>query len=157
VVFIDDQMHNTFINSELKQLDVLLNITGASIGRSAIVNDKIVGGNVNQHVCIIRPKEKLDPKFLNLFLLSSGGQKQIYSYQAGGNREGINFKQIRSFGLPIPPLPEQKAIADCLSTWDKGIENLSALIASKKEQTKGLMQQLITEKKRMDGIKEEWK
>src|SRR5699024_458558 len=56
VVFIDDQMHNTFINSELKQLDVLLNITGASIGRSAIVNDKIVGGNVNQHVCIIRPK-----------------------------------------------------------------------------------------------------
>src|SRR5690606_30371561 len=51
---------------------------------------------------------------------------------------------LKKVKLPIPPLAEQKAIADCLSTWDKGIEKLSALIASKKEQKKGLMQGLFS-------------
>jgi len=63
VAFIDEKTHNGFSGTELKHKDVLLNITGASIGRSAIVNDIVVGGNVNQHVCIIRPKENLYSSF----------------------------------------------------------------------------------------------
>src|SRR5690554_3835200 len=137
--------------------DVLLNITGASIGRSCVVPKSIIEANVNQHVCIIRLKKDINNIFIQSYLSSFKGQKEILRSQTGGNREGINHKSVGDLDIPIPPLPEQKAIADCLSTWDKGIEKLSALITSKKEQKKGLMQQLLTGKKRLDGFTEEWR
>src|SRR5690554_6073490 len=137
--------------------DVLLNITGASIGRSCVVPKSIIEANVNQHVCIIRLKKDINNIFIQSYLSSFKGQKEILRSQTGGNREGINHKSVGDLDIPIPPLPEQTAIADCLSTWDKGIEKLSALIAAKKEQKKGLMQQLLTGKKRLDGFTEEWK
>lgn len=54
LAFISDEIHLTFDDTEIIFNDVFLNITGASIGRSAIANKHLVGGNVNQHVCIIR-------------------------------------------------------------------------------------------------------
>lgn len=59
----------------------------------------------------LTPKKWIDA-FLNYFLLSTAGQRQIDSFQAGGNRQGLNFEQIRSFRIPLTPLPEQRAIAD---------------------------------------------
>jgi type I restriction enzyme S subunit len=125
--------------------DVLLNITGASIGRSAIADSRIVGGNVNQHVCIIRVKrDELNPVLLNQFLISERGQKQIDSFQAGGNRQGLNFAQIRSFEIPLPPTEkEQQRIADCLSSLDALIAAESQKLAALKTHKKGLMQQLF--------------
>ena len=96
IAFIDEETHLRQKNTELQFNDVLLNITGASIGRSALVDKQIVGGNVNQHVCIIRTKENLVPSFICSFLLSNYGQRQIDSFQAGGNRQGLNFEQIKS-------------------------------------------------------------
>jgi len=104
VAFIDDKTHNTFSSTEIQENDVFLNITGASIGRSAIADKRVSKGNVNQHVCIIRGDiNKLEPKYLNYFLLSSIGQNQINNFQAGGNRQGLNFGQIRSIQIPLPP------------------------------------------------------
>ena len=54
IAYIDKQTHDNQISTELNLNDVLLNITGASIGRTAVVDSRLVGGNVNQHVCIIR-------------------------------------------------------------------------------------------------------
>ena len=99
IAYIDENTHQRQKNTELQLDDVLLNITGASIGRSALVNQQIVGGNVNQHVCIIRANKKLIPSFLCNFLLSQYGQKQIESFQAGGNRQGLNFEQIKSIKI----------------------------------------------------------
>lgn len=121
VAYIDEETHGSFDATELRVNDVLLNITGASIGRSAIADSRIAGGNVNQHVCIIRVKPgELLPVLLNQYLVSENGQKQIDSFQAGGNRQGLNFAQIRSFGIPLPPtVAEQQKIADCLSSLDE--------------------------------------
>jgi type I restriction enzyme S subunit len=83
------------------------------------------------------------------FLLSFNGQKQIEQFQAGGNRQGLNFEQIKSFKLPLPPLPEQRKIAEILSTWDKAISTTERLIDNSKQQKKALMQQLLTGKKRL--------
>ena len=97
IAFIDDKTHATFPDTEIEEDDVFLNITGASIGRSALADARVVGGNVNQHVCIIRTiKNQLHPRFLNYFLLSKVGQQQIDSFQAGGNRQGLNFGQMSS-------------------------------------------------------------
>ncbi len=103
IVFINEHLHQNSLSTEIKIEDVLLNITGASIGRSAVVDSRVEGGNVNQHVCIIRAnKERLSSFFLNQYLISASGQKQIDGFQAGGNRQGLNFAQIRSFLIPIP-------------------------------------------------------
>ena len=146
VAFIDDVQHEKMKGSIVCKGDVLLNITGASIGRAAISNLDVA--NVNQHVCIIR-SGRLDPEFLRDFLLSFNGQKQIEQFQAGGNRQGLNFEQIKSFKLPLPPLPEQRKIAKILSTWDKAISTTERLIDNSKRQKKALMQQLLTGKKRL--------
>jgi type I restriction enzyme S subunit len=146
LVYIDDDTHNEFPASELRKMDVLLNITGASIGRSAIANDTLAGGNVNQHVCIIRTDTReVAPRFINNFLLSESGQRQIDSFQAGGNREGLNFSQIRSIKLPLPPTKaEQEAIASILSDMDTEIVALETKLDKARQIKQGMMQELLT-------------
>ncbi len=157
IAFIDDETHGTFSATEIEADDVFLNITGASIGRSAVADSRVAGGNVNQHVCIIRTiTSQLDPNFTNYFLLSNFGQRQIDSFQAGGNRQGLNFEQIRSFQLPIPPLLEQRAIATALSDVDTLLAQLDQLIAKKRDLKQATMQQLLTGQTRLPGFSGEW-
>ena len=144
VAFIDESTHATFPTTEIHERDVLLNITGASIGRSVVADTRIQGGNVNQHVCIIRTKKSLNPLLLCQYLISDGGQNQIDSFQAGGNRQGLNFQQIRSFKIPLPPTEdEQQKIADTLSSLDDLITAQSQKIAALKLHKRGLMQGLF--------------
>lgn len=145
VAYIDEETHSSFDSTEIKVSDVLLNITGASIGRSAVADERVAGGNVNQHVCIIRTKaDELSPFYLNQYLICQRGQRQIDSFQAGGNRQGLNFAQIRSFAVPLPPtLAEQQRIASCLSSLDAMITAETQKLAALKTHKKGLMQQLF--------------
>ena len=145
VAFIDEETHNSFSSTQIAVYDVLLNITGASIGRSVVADSRIEGGNVNQHVCIIRVKpDELSPFFLNQYLISHDGQKQIDSFQAGGNRQGLNFEQIRSFLIPLPAVfAEQQKIAECLSSVDELMAAQARKVDALKTHKKGLMQQLF--------------
>lgn len=157
IAYIDELTHSTFLGTEIQCNDVLLNITGASIGRSSVADFAVVGGNVNQHVCILRPIAKLlDSYYLCGYILSAKGQKQINDFQAGGNRQGLNFKQIASIIIPLPLLPEQQAIASALSDIDELISSLTKSIEKKKNIKKGAMQELLTGKKRLDGFSGEW-
>lgn len=125
--------------------DVLLNITGASIGRSCVVPECVDEANVNQHVCIIRPKNQVDKKYLQAFLASHKGQKLIYQGQTGSGREGLNFQSIASFKIHFPLLPEQQKIADFLSAVDKKIEQLTEKHRLLTEYKKGVMQQIFSQ------------
>ena len=157
IAFIDEQTHQSFIGTEIRESDVLLNITGASIGRSAVADKRVEGGNVNQHVCIIRPQcSVLNSVFLKNFLLSELGQRQIDSFQAGGNRQGLNFNQIRSFVIPLPKLSEQAAIAEVLTDVDNLIASLDNLIRKKQAIKEATMQQLLTGRTRLPGFNERW-
>lgn len=69
----------------------------------------------------------------------------------------INSENFFSCYIPVPPLDEQKKIADILSLWDKAIQQTKDLIAYKETQKKGLMQNLLTGKKRLHGFNEKWK
>ena len=141
IAYIDDTTHIRQKNTELQIDDVLLNITGASIGRSAVVNEQIAGGNVNQHVCIIRTKDNLVSSFLCNFLLSNYGQKQIDSFQAGGNRQGLNFEQIKSIKIGIPCLKEQSKIAKTLQLLDERIATQNKIIEKLESLIKGIIYQ----------------
>ena len=147
IAFIDEETHLRQKNTELQFNDVLLNITGASIGRSALVDKQIVGGNVNQHVCIIRTKENLVPSFICSFLLSNYGQRQIDSFQAGGNRQGLNFEQIKSIKITIPSKDEQIKIAKLLRAIDERIATQNKIIEKLQSLIKGITQNITLHNK----------
>ena len=147
IAYIDEDTHQRQKNTELQLDDVLLNITGASIGRSALVNQQIVGGNVNQHVCIIRANKKLIPSFLCNFLLSQYGQKQIESFQAGGNRQGLNFEQIKSIKIGLPSVEEQKKIADLLLLIEQRITTQNKIIEDLKKLKSAICEKLFSSPK----------
>jgi len=112
VAYITDEIHEKMKRTHIKPRDVLLNITGASIGRSTYIPENFNVANVNQHVCIIRTELCLFHKYLSRFLNSPDGQKQIFHIQVGVTRQGLNYDQIRSFLLPLPSLPEQHRIVE---------------------------------------------
>ena len=143
--FIPEEVHFQMSGSEVKSNDVLLNITGASIGRSCVVPSSVITGNVNQHVCIVRTGRHLEPNFLQPFLASRRGQKLIYQGQTGSGREGLNFQSIRSFKLSLPTKPEQQKIAAFLTAVDNKIEQLSKKQALLGEYKKGLTQQIFSQ------------
>lgn len=118
VVFIDEQTDEDMKNSRVLKGDVLLNITGASIGRSAVFTREL-RANVNQHVCIIRTKgSDASPEFIQLNIISSNGQNQIDSFQAGGGREGLNFHQIGKMEFLYPGIEEQQKIGQYFANLD---------------------------------------
>jgi len=149
VAYITEEQHEKMSGSQLMGDDVLLNITGASIGRSCVLPSEFRIGNVNQHVCIIRSNGNIIPHYLGKFLNSSLGQNQINRFQAGGNREGLNFQQIRSFKIPLPSIEEQRKIAAILSSVDDKLQILQEKKETYQELKRGLMQVLLTGKIRV--------
>lgn len=157
VAYIDETTHLSFPATEIRAGDVLLNITGASIGRSAVATPELDGGNVNQHVCEIRLKPgRMDPRFVNGYLLSQPGQSQIDMFQAGGNRQGLNFQQVGSIEVPDLPIEQQRAIGVASHNADNLIATLERLIAKKQAIRQGMIQQLLTGRTRLPGFNETW-
>lgn len=149
VVRIDFDTHEKMSGSKVHFKDVLLNITGASIGRCCVVNIS-EEMNVNQHVCIIRPTKKILPEYLNLVLQSNVGQVQIKLGTTGGNREGLTFEAIKEFVIPLPDLKEQGEI---LSTVQSSLnryyelENLNTMQIDKmKEYRQSIISEAVTGK-----------
>jgi type I restriction enzyme S subunit len=97
-------------NVTVRSGDVLLNITGASIGRVNQCPTELDGARVNQHVCIIRPVSALDAAFLRYFLSSPQQQGIIFEIETGVTRQALTKEMILNFEIPIPPLNEQRRI-----------------------------------------------
>ncbi|WP_297511699.1 restriction endonuclease subunit S [Flavobacterium sp.] len=142
---ITNETHIGMSGSKVIFNDLLLNITGGSIGRCCVVlnEDEM---NVNQHVCIIRTKkEKLSPFFLNYILQSKVGQTQVDYFQTGGNREGLTGENIKNFKISFPNIQEQQEIVDYLDTHTKEIDDLVSMEQKKIELLKEYRQSLISE------------
>jgi type I restriction enzyme S subunit len=135
VAFIAEETHEEMAGTKLCERDVLLNITGASIGRCSFVPDGFGEGNVNQHVCIIRPTSRLDYKFLAYCLSAPWGQDQIFSSFTGASRQGLGQRDLGEIQIPLPPLPEQRRIAAYLEASCAAID---AAVAAKRRQLETL-------------------
>lgn len=97
-------------NVIVQERDVLLNITGASIGRVTTVPGELAGARVNQHVCIIRPTSELLPKFLAYFFATPVEQLRINDCQVGATRQALTKQMIAEWQMPLPSLEEQQRI-----------------------------------------------
>ena len=131
VAYIGEDTHDEMGGSKLRPRDVLLNITGASIGRCAYVPEDFGEGNVNQHVCIIRPAAKLNHKFLTYCLSAPWGQDQVFAGFTGASRQGLGQRDLGEIQVPLPPLPEQQRIATYL---DASCAAIDAAVAAKRSQ-----------------------
>ena len=110
VAFISAEIHAKMLGTNVRAGDLLFNITGASIGRCAIVPADFIEGNVSQHVTIIRPISSTILNFLHLVLISPYIQQAVMSVQVGVSREGLSIAKLGQFLIPIPPISEQHRI-----------------------------------------------
>ena len=141
---IEPETHQSMKGSTVIKDDVLLNITGGSIGRCCVVN--IEGEmNTNQHVSIIRTTKNLLNIFLNYILNSDVGQSQVIYNISGGNREGLTIEGIRDFRITLPPLNEQQQIVEYLDEQTQLIDNTTSIEEKRIELLKEYRQSLISE------------
>ncbi|MEC6814949.1 restriction endonuclease subunit S [Photobacterium toruni] len=110
-VYINESIHHEMAGTSVQDGDVLLNITGGSIGRSCLVPTNFPDANVNQHVCILRFPTSIR-EFISFVMKSNSIKEQIDAFQTGGNREGLNFEQIAKLKFTLPPLNEINSIIE---------------------------------------------
>lgn len=144
VSHIEHSIHKSMKGSTVVKDDVLLNITGGSIGRCCVVNiDSEM--NVNQHVSIIRTRDKLLNFYLNYILSSDVGQSQVIYNISGGNREGLTIEGIRDFRITIPLFSEQQQIVEYLDVQTTIIDTTITKEQKRIELLKEYRQSLISE------------
>ena len=122
LAYINDDQAQQLSNAEVRQGDVLLNITGASIGRVTAAPDWSKGARVNQHVCIIRPSGCLLQSYLSAYLSSPAIQSLILDENYGVTRQALTKQQVLELEIPVPPLNEQRRIAAKLDTTLAAVE-----------------------------------
>ena len=129
IVYISEHIHDTMSRTHTKPKDVLLDITGASIGRCAYIPEILKEGNVNQHVCIIRlNEEEVNYKYLTFYLNSPKAQIIIKRINSGATREALTLDQIKNFVFPLCTIDEQNLIVQELDAKYSLIENLESSI-----------------------------
>ncbi|HRJ07364.1 MAG TPA: restriction endonuclease subunit S [Prosthecobacter sp.] len=130
-----------------------MTIVGAGTGNVALVPDYVSGANITQTTARIAVDQSLaDTNYVRHQLQSQTGKREVYRYVKGGAQPGLNIGDVEEFLIPLPPLPEQRKIADILTTWDEALTQLDALIETQERRKKALMQQLLTGRRRLKGF-----
>lgn len=112
---ISEQINESMKNTRVIENDVLLNITGASIGRVCVVPKAMCPANVNQHVSIIRTKNELDAYYLSYHISNPNFQKYMMDLESGATRQALTKSKIENFNIPLPSLETQKQIVNRLN------------------------------------------
>lgn len=143
LAFINETQAKKLNGVTIEKNDILLNITGASVGRCTIIPENLLPARVNQHVSIIRcNKENADAKFL-LYCINSASYKDLLMSIAdsGATREALTKDDIEKFQVLLPPLPIQHFIASILSAYDDLIEVNNHRIKLLEETTRELFKE----------------
>jgi len=152
---VGDPNYQQFI---LKNGDIVFARTGATVGKTYLYRPTdgilVFAGFLIR----FRTNEKLlIPQHLKYFTETKHYWDWVKTVSMRSGQPGINAEEYASLKIPLPPLTEQLAISQILSTSDAAIQTTEKLIAQKELRKKWLMQQLLTGKKRLKGFGGEWK
>lgn len=111
MVYITEELLNTRLNSTVLPKDILLNITGGSIGRCALIPDDFSRGSINQHILIIRVVDPRIRFYIHKCLCSPYYQKLIMG-NVVGDKDGFSAGRCKNTLIPLPPIAEQMRIVD---------------------------------------------
>jgi type I restriction enzyme S subunit len=128
LAFISSEQDEEMRASRVEAGDILLNITGASIGRVCVAPREFCPANVNQHVCAIRLNGSLDSDFVSFYFASAEFQKFIMQSQAGATRQALTKAMVENFQVPFVKLPEQRRIAGRLREQMATVERARAAV-----------------------------
>lgn len=140
ISYIPTEIHESMSRSKVLKNDVLLNITGASIGRVAVYKGQDNMANVNQHVCIIRLKNDLKPVYVCNYIATNEFQNKIKGMNSGATREALNYNQIKNFVIPKPPIELQNQFAEIVNKIEKEKELLKQSLEQLETNFKALEQ-----------------
>ena len=110
VAYIDYDIHARMAGTTVQARDLLLNITGGSMGRCCRIPDEFGEGNISQHVAIIRPTISKMTDYLHTLVLSTYFQAFIFNEQTGAGRGGLPKHKMDRIAVAVPPLSEQHRI-----------------------------------------------
>ncbi|SFC90057.1 restriction endonuclease subunit S [Tropicimonas isoalkanivorans] len=135
------KIEGQYMGSRVQGGDVLLSVKG-TIGEVGVVPDGFKG-NIAREIARIRPKPCCDAQFLSLQIQAPQTQRRIDNLVVGSTRLEFSIHAVRDFMVALPPLPEQRKIAEILRTWDEALEKLTNLRAAKARRFEGLRDKLI--------------
>lgn len=145
------EFHHKIKNSQLQKGDVLINIVGASIGRCSMFNLEVEFANTNQAVCVFRPNQENDSKFLSYYLQDGATQRRLLGTQVETARANLSLGDFRKFRFIIPfDKKEQTDIANKIGEVNNISVNKQTKIQTLQRLKKSLMQNLLTGKIRVD-------
>lgn len=121
LAYINKDQASKLNNVEVKENDILLNITGDSVARACIVPQKILPARVNQHVAIIRGNDIVDNKYL-LYYLQHIKPYLLSLSQGGATRNALTKKMLEDLDIKVPSKNVQNIIVSVLSSLDDKIE-----------------------------------
>ena len=126
VNFISRERYDESPEIKLRRGDVLLAKDGSTLGTANVVRELPRSATVNSSIAVITPRPQLDPIFLYYSLQGSVLKSLIAEFRAGMGVPHLFQDDIKQFPIPIPPIEEQRAIADYL---DDQTGKIDALIA----------------------------
>ena len=124
-------------------------------GVTAVVPPELDGCNCAS-MMIVRQHPSFDSHWLCYMMNSQHGRRQVEHVQYGTAQKQFNISDAVDFIYPVPPLPEQRAIAETLSDVDGLLAALDRLIAKKRDLKQAAMQQLLTGQTRLPGFQDDW-
>ncbi len=139
---------------------LIFNIVFAWEQAVAVTDRNDVGLIASHRFPMYKPKYKNTIlNYFRYFFLSKQGKYllELASPGGAGRNKTLGQKELSQLPVPFPPFLEQNKIAEILTTWDTAISQTCRLIEVKKKKKKGLMQQLLTGKKRLPGFTKKWK
>jgi type I restriction enzyme, S subunit len=150
-----DLHRQLFRNNPPKRGDILYSRVG-TFGEAGVV-DVDFEFSIYVSLTLIKPGKTLDSYYL-MQLLNSNAYKQRAKEQIylGGGVGNLNVDVVRRYPIPLPPLPEQRAIAAALSDVDALLGGLERLITKKRDLKQAAMQQLLTGQTRLPGFDGAW-
>lgn len=149
------KIEGQYKGSRVKGGDVLLSVKG-TIGEVGVVPEGFEG-NIAREIARIRPKSCCDAQFLSLHLQAPQTQRRIENLVVGSTRLEFSIHAVRDFLVALPPLREQRKIAEILRTWDEALEKLTALRALNIRRRVWFRTHIFTGKVRMPGFTGEWR
>ena len=131
-------------NARLMPGDLMMVITGATVGRCAVFSGTCEPGFVNQHVALCRlPAHAVDPHYALWGLRTPSGQKQLLGQRYGQGKPGLNLSNIRAISVPFPPLGDQRRIVAHLDKLQAKVDALKRLQAETTAELDALMASIL--------------
>lgn len=130
----------------------MLTVQSGHIGATAVVPPELAGANCHSVIITRFFRDVVEPHFVAYYLNSEIGRKHLKGLIVGSSVLHINTKDLKKFLIPLPPLPEQRRIAEILGTWDEAIALTERLIEALTHRKRGLMQLLLTGAVRFERV-----